>query len=129
MPVRSVIHKEQRLVVTTEEGRVTFADMRANQDRLLCDPDFNPEFNQLSDATLATDSDLSTDNTRMLFNRKVFSNAPRRAVVAPSEFAYGMARMLQTSVELSNNGPAVAVFRDRASVLKWLGISEDALGT
>ena len=129
MPVRSIIYKKLRLVVTTEEGCVTFADMRANLDRLLNDPDFNPEFNQLSDATQATDSDLSTDNTRTLFKRKVFSTTARRAVVAPSEFAYGMARMLETYVELSRNGPVVAVFRDRASALKWLGVSGDLLST
>ena len=129
MPVRSVVHKKMRLVVTIEEGRVTFADMRSNQDRLLSDPDFDPEFNQLSDATLATDSDLSANNTRILFNRRVFSTTARRAVIAPSAFAYGMARMLETYVELSRNGPLVAVFRDRASALQWLGVSEDALRT
>lgn len=127
MPIRSVIHKELRLVVTIEEGRVTFADMRANLDGLLNDPDFEPEFNQLSDATLATDSDLSADNVRTLFKRKVFSSTARRAVIAPNEFAYGMARMLESYVELSKNGPLVTVFRDRASALKWLGVSEDLL--
>jgi len=50
MPVRSAIVKEKRLVVTIEEGRVTFGDMMANHDRLLNDPDFDPQFNQLSDA-------------------------------------------------------------------------------
>lgn len=96
MPVRSVIYKEERLVVTVEEGRVTFDDMQANQDRLLNDPDFDPEFNQLSDATLATDSDLSEHNLRTLYSRKVFSDTSRRAVVATSDFAFGMARMLRT---------------------------------
>lgn len=129
MPVRSVIHKEQRLVVTIEEGRVTFDDMRANQDHLLNHPEFDPEFNQLSDATLATDTDLSANNIRLLLKRKVFSVSSRRAVIAPSEFAFGMARMLEAYVELSSNGPVVAVFRDRDSALKWLGISEDSLRT
>ena len=50
MPVRSVIYKDQRLVVTIEEGFVTFADMLANHDRLLSDPEFNSGFNQLSAA-------------------------------------------------------------------------------
>jgi hypothetical protein len=127
MPVRSTIYKEQRLVVTIEEGRVTFEDMRANGDRLLNDPEFDPEFSQLSDATLATDTDLSSNNLRTLYERKVFSNSARRAVVAPNDFTYGMARMLQTFVELSKNGPDVEVFRDRASALKWLGVSEDLL--
>jgi hypothetical protein len=127
MPIRSVIYKEQRLVVTIEEGRVTFEDMSANQDRLLNDPDFDPEFNQLSDATLATESDLSPTNLTSLYARKVFSANASRAVVAPTDFAYGMARMLQTFVELSKNGPLVEVFRDRASALKWLGVPEDLL--
>jgi len=129
MPVRSTIYKDQRLVVTIEEGRVTFADMRANGERLLNDPDFDPEFNQLSDATLATGTDLSPNNLGMLYDRKVFSNTARRAVIAPNDFTYGMARMLQTFVELSKNGPHVEVFRDRASALKWLGVSEDLLRT
>jgi len=129
MPVRSAIYKDKRLVVTIEEGRVTFSDMLANHNRLLNDPDFNPEFNQLSDATLATDTDLSASNARSLYHRKIFSPTARRAVVAPSEFTYGVARMLQTYVELSKNGPVVEVFRDRASALKWLGISDDLLQT
>lgn len=127
MPVRSAIHKDLRLVVTIEEGRVTFDDMRANQDRLLSDPDFDPEFNQLSDVTLATDTDLSPANLRTLFKRKVFSVRARRAVIASNAFNYGMARMLETYVELSKNGPTVAVFRDRGSALMWLGLSENAL--
>ena len=64
MPVRSVIYKEQRLVVAIEEGRVTFEDMLANQNRLLNNPDFDPGFNQLSDATLATDTDFSAQQSR-----------------------------------------------------------------
>jgi hypothetical protein len=115
-------------VVTTEEGRVTLADMLANQDRLLEDPEFDPEFNQLSDATLATDTDLSANNVRILYQRKVFSPSSRRAVIAPNAFTYGMARMLQSYVELSKNPSQVAVFRDRASALKWLGVAEDILG-
>jgi hypothetical protein len=127
MPVRSIIHKKQRLVVTLEEGRVTFDDMRANLDRLLNDPDFDPEFNQLSDASLATDTDLAPNNLSRLYDRRVFSDASRRAVIAPTAFTSGMARMIQTYVELSKNGPQVQVFRDRASALEWLGVSEDLL--
>ncbi len=127
MSVRSVIYKEKRLVVTIEEGLVTFKDMVANHDRLLNDPDFDPEFNQLSDASLATDTDLSSKNIRSLYQRRVFSPASRRAVVAPNAFTYGMARMLQSYVELSRASVSVQIFRDRASALKWLGVSEDFL--
>lgn len=127
MPVRSVIYKKQRLIVTVEEGCVTLADMLANHDRLLNDPDFDPEFNQLSDATLATDSDLTQQNLRALYAREVFSGHSRRAVVAPTDFAYGMARMLKAYVELSRTAHPVQIFRDRASALKWLGVWEGFL--
>lgn len=128
MPVRSTIYKDYRLVVTVEEGRVTFADMQANKDRLLNDPDFDPGFNQLSDATLATDTDLSAENVRLLYHRRVFSATSRRAVIAPTDFAYGMARMLQTYVDLSETAHPVEVFRDRGSALRWLGVPEDFPG-
>lgn len=127
MPVRSVIFKELRLVVTFEEGRVTFDDMLANLNRLANDPDFNPEFNQLSDASLATDSDLSSANIRLLYQRQVFSPTSRRAVVAPNDFTYGMARMIQSYVEMSKAAVQVQIFRDRSSALGWLGVSEDSL--
>lgn len=127
MPVRSVIYKAHRLVVTLEEGTVTFSEMKANQDRLLADPDFEPTFNQLSDATMATDTDLIPDNIRTLFTRRVFSAESRRAIVAPTAFAYGMARMLGAYSELSKNTSRVQVFRDRASALEWLGIFGDDL--
>lgn len=104
------IYKEKRLVLTIEEGRVTFGDMVANHHRLLADPEFDPEFNQLSDATLATDTDLSGSNARTLYARRVFSTRARRAVVAPSAFSYGVARMLQTYVELSRNGRSSQYF-------------------
>ena len=57
-------------MVTIEEGRVTFEDMQANQDRLLEDPDFDPRFNQLSDASLATDTDLAPNNLGILYQRQ-----------------------------------------------------------
>lgn len=127
MAVRSYICKAQRLVVTIEEGRVTFGDMLANQHRLRSDPDFVPEFNQLTDATLATETDLSSSNISKLYERRLFSRSSRRAVVAPTPFAYGMARMLQTYIELSDNPLSVEVFPDRTSALKWLGVSQDTL--
>ncbi len=127
MPVRSIIFKEQRLVFTVEEGRVTFDEMMANLNRLTNDPDFHPDFNQLSDASLATDTDLSSGNIRLLYQRLVFSPTSRRAVVAPNPFTYGMARMIQAYVELSKAVVRVEIFQDRASAFAWLGVSEDFL--
>ena len=124
MPVYSVIYKDQRLVITTGEGRVTLDEIKANQDRLANDRDFDPEFNQLLDATAVTAMEITVDNIRQAVRRKLFSITSRRAFLVSSTFIYGMARMIQTYNELSHGAAPVSVFRDRASALRWLGIPE-----
>jgi hypothetical protein len=124
MPVRFVIHKEQRLVITTGEGRLTFDEVKAHQDRLLNDPDFDPDFNQLLDATAVTTMVASEAQVRTVAERKLFSPTSRRAFVVASTFTYGMGRMLQTYNEMSDAASPISIFGDRASALKWLGIAE-----
>lgn len=125
MPVHFVIHKDQRLVITTGEGRVTFAEVRAHQDHLLSHPDFDREFNQLVDATGMTALDASVDEIRIMAQRQLFSPTSRRAFVVANTFTYGMGRMLQSYNELSTSPSVISIFGDRASAVKWLGISEN----
>ena len=79
MPLHSVIQKEQRLVITTGEGRLTLEDVKENQHRLLSDPDFDPEFNQLLDATAITEMAITVDDIKRAVSPKVFSPTSRRA--------------------------------------------------
>lgn len=125
---RSIRHLQRTTAGSHHRRRPgTFEEMLANLKRLATDPEFDPQFNQLSDASLRTDTDLSTDNIRLLYQRRVFSPTSRRAVVAPNPFTYGMARMIQAYVELSNAAMGVKIFRDRASALEWLGTSKEFL--
>jgi hypothetical protein len=126
MPVQYVIYPKYRLVVTTGENQVTFEEVRSHQDKLLNDPDFRSEFNQLMDGIAIRDFELSSDQIRMIVNRRVFSPTSRRALLVGSTFLYGMGRMLQTYLELSKAASPTNVFYDRASALKWLGIPEDS---
>ena len=126
MPVRYVILKDRRLVITTAEGRVTVDEVKAHQDQLLNDPDFNPEFDQLIDGTAITAVDMSVNDIRMAVDRKLFSSTSRRALVATRPFIYGMARMMATYLEMSKAASPASVFRDFPSALKWLGIAEDS---
>ncbi len=126
MPFRSVIFKAHRLIVSTGEGRVTLDDVLAHQDSLLRDPDFDPDFDQLVDATGVSAVALSAADLKRLVKNKVFSPASRIAVVVSSMFVFGMLRMTQTYQELSGSEPPISVFWDRASALKWLGITGDS---
>lgn len=126
MPVRYVIDKERRLVISTGWDRITFDEVRAHQDRLLKDPDFTPEFNQLLDGIEVTNYALSVNEIRMIVQRKLFSPTSRRALVVNSTYLYGMARMLQTFYELSKMASPMSIFHDRDSALKWLGVQGQA---
>ena len=64
MKVRYSIDTERRLILTSAKGWVTFDDVRAHQDRLLADPDFDRSFDQLIDATATTRFDISPDQAQ-----------------------------------------------------------------
>lgn len=122
MPIHSVIDKERRLVITPGEGRITFVDSIANQDRLLSDPDFTSEFNQLFDATRVSVIDHSVDQVRKVASRRLFSPRSRRAFVAADTLTYGMGRILQIYLELSQNPSQSQIFNDWDAAWHWLAI-------
>lgn len=93
MPADYVIEKEKRVVITTAWSRVTVEDFKAQQDRLLSDPNFDPEFSQLLDATRVTESDIGTDEVRTLTSRTVFSPKSKRAFVAVNPAYFGLGRV------------------------------------
>ena len=121
MPVRSVIDKERRLVLTFGEGSVTYSEVRNHQDRLLSDPDFDATFNQLIDVTQAQ-FDMSTDDARAVASRPIFSTTSRRAFVASKPSVYGLGRLMEVHQE---RHAQVQIFYDRKEALKWLGINDD----
>jgi len=125
MPFRYVIDKQRRLVLTTGEGIVTFAEMKSHQDRLIADPDRDLKFNQLIDISTVTELSVSVEEAKLLARRAVFSAESRRAVVASDKSVYGMFRLMQVYHELSAGHSHVGIFYDRDEALKWLGVGED----
>lgn len=126
MPVKYVIDKERRPVISTAWGRVTFAEARAHQERLRGDPDFHPEFNQFLDATAVTALDISSEEAKTIGrNSPHFSASSRRAWVAASALLFGMGRMIGIYREMAGGAEQFRVFNDREQALKWLGL--DAL--
>ena len=56
-----------------------------------------------------------------------FSPGVRRAVVAHSDVAFGMARMYAIASE--GMGQTIGVFREFSAAKAWLGVKDDALET
>jgi hypothetical protein len=119
MKVRYSIDKRRRLILTTAEGRVMFDDIRGHQDRLLADPDFDPNFDQLIDATAAKQFGISVDEARILAERRIVCPESRRAFVATEPHIFGLGRMMEIYHErLEYADVQVFYFMDEA--LKWL---------
>ncbi len=127
MPCHYVIDKEHRLVIATGVGEVTFAEMKEFQDRLRNDPDFDPEFNQLIDATGVVKVELSRDAAQILTSRNIFSPVSRRALVAHKPAVFGVGRMLMTYFELAIRPSQTNAFYEFAPALEWLGVEGMAL--
>jgi hypothetical protein len=127
MPFSYIVHKECRLVVSTGADRVTFTEIKARQDQTTTDPDFNPEFDQIVDLRSVTGFDMTSDQTRILAGRRIFSSTSKRALVAASPAIFGVARMFEIFSEMSDNPSEIRVFSDLFSAMKWLNLGQVAL--
>jgi hypothetical protein len=119
--VQYTIDKEQGLIITTAEGNVRFDDIKAHQDRLLADPDFDENFDQLIDTTGVTNIELSVRQVKVLAERRVVSPESRRAMVAPEPHIFGLGRMMEVYHQPFGEAQ---VFRSRHEALQWIGIEE-----
>jgi hypothetical protein len=125
MPCRYVIDQQRRLVITTAWDRVTFTEAKAHQDQLSNDAAFDPDFNQLVDASAVTALEATIDQIKTLSKRGIFSPASRRAFVATRPDIFGVGRVMGTYFEMGRVPQQVQVFYDLASALHWLGLEED----
>jgi len=125
MPCSYAIYKERRLVITKVWDRVTFSEIRSHQEQFRDDPDFDPQFNLLIDASAATALDVSTDEARTIASQALFSPTSRRALLASSPAVFGMGRLMGVYHAMATKQEQLRVFYDRASALQWLGLKDD----
>lgn len=120
MPIRSTINKELRLVIGSAWGSVTSAEIKAHQDELLSDPDFNPEFNQFMDGSRVTDWCVSIQEAENAVRRKIFSPSSKRAIVTTVNPV--LASIFDAYNKFTKPVSTLELFPDVHSALKWLGI-------
>ncbi len=125
MPYIYHIEKAQGLIVSTTLDRVTYAEIRDHQDRLLLDCDFDPKFNQLIDGTKATAVDIFIEEARMVASRRVFSTTSKRAYVSPGPAVPGVGLLMASYHEAGMVSSRTRVFCDFPSALDWLRLEAD----
>ena len=118
MPGSYTLFPEYRFVYSRLWGSISEAVLLAHAQALRSDPRFHPSFAQLVDLSAVSGIPLTTAAVRRAGTTHAFGAGSRRAVVAVSDFSFGMARMF----ELLREGAAdeVKVFRDIPSALTWL---------
>ena len=120
MPLTYVIDKERRLVISTASGVLTYAEGLAHAERLRNDPEFDPTFGQLADATQVIELRLTAEEARHWASLVVFEGTAKRAFVVPDAALHGMVRMWAAFREMSGGKEQVVIFRDRDLALQWL---------
>lgn len=120
MPITLQIDKSRCLIIHTVEGEFTLADVEQNRTSMLNDPDFDPSFDLLWDATMGTSTNLTSDQLVHLARSRVMDKTSRIAFVAPQTLVFGMARMFETYYSMVDNPAETRVFKNRTEALEWL---------
>jgi hypothetical protein len=119
MPFFYKIDKERKLVMSTAAGELTKDEVRSLQDQLRKDPDFDPNFSQLSDLTHVTAMNITGAEMQELAERTAFSPKARRAVIASNDLPFGLARMFE-QIREAKGDLGIRVFRKLEDALDWV---------
>ena len=120
MPATYTIDTDRKLVVTRIWGAPTEDEIFDHGQRLRNDPQFRPDFRQLVDMSELTEIRVGSGLIRDASRDQFFSPGARRAIVANSDAAFGMARMYAIASE--DAGQTIQVFRDMSAAEAWLNL-------
>lgn len=124
MPGGYTIDIARRLVISRGWGAVSGDDLLWHARAVRADPRFEPGFSQLADLSGVTDLGARPAAMRLLAIENPFGAGSRRAFVASSDVAFGMARMYELMTDQSPDESRV--FRDLSVAIDWLGMAAAA---
>jgi hypothetical protein len=127
MPWHYTIDAERRVIVSRMWGRVTFLEALSHQNQLRSDPNFNPEFDQLIDATDVSTLSLSEAQAIRLAGTDFFSSESRRSFAAGTAAVFGLGRMMEVHYWIATNKRRTAVFYGLSSAMEWLELKDACL--
>ncbi|MFV0358243.1 hypothetical protein [Tropicimonas sp.] len=121
------IHPDLDLIVMRYSGHVTLNDLRDGFVASIGDPRYRPGMMELSDFSAADDTDVGFAGVMAIADKVRESYASSAGIVriahcAPSDIAYGMARMYQTIMSDEEN-VAIGLFRSLPEALEFLNLN------
>jgi hypothetical protein len=124
MPVGYLIDEAHEIVLSRGWGVVADPDLLLHARTLSRDARFAPHYHQLTDARDVSRLDVTAAGVETLANVVPFGAGARRAIVAGSDAAFGMARMFE--MLRGTKEDEIFVFRDMDAALRWLGLTESS---
>lgn len=121
MPAWYKIDRDHRFVMSTGSGTLTKEDMLGHQDRLLKDPEFDPEFSQLLDFTHVSKIEVDERDIRLLARRSVFSPQSRRAVLVTDQRARELLKLFE-NLRAAVGERNIRSFQTLDDAIEWLAL-------
>jgi hypothetical protein len=110
----------RRLMITRAWDHITLSDLRAYQQELGQQPEFDATWAHVFDARDAVQFDITSADIRALADTSVFASSARRAMVATKPAIFGGFRMYGTSRDLHVGGPEIGVFTTLEEAIEWV---------
>lgn len=124
MPADFRIDEQRALVYSRGLGNFTYDEFLDHMSRLIADPRFRPEFNQVVDCRSITAMVFTAEQVKDLAGRSVFSARSRRAFVVSADLPFGLARMFASYREMGG-AAGIMIFRGMPTALSWLNLPPD----
>jgi hypothetical protein len=119
MPLTHEVDPSRRIVIVTVSGDLGDEQLFELHDEIRKNREVKSDFGLLIDLRQARGRNITSSGVGALAELPlVLSAKARRAVVVPSDFGFGMARMYSLLREAGNGG--IAVFRDFAEARRWI---------
>jgi hypothetical protein len=112
------IDPARRVVLTRGWGVLTTRELIDVTTQILLDPRFDPTFRSLGDLREVTDVSVDMAASAHTAATPLFTAGTRRAIVASSDLAYGVAR--QFAIFAQRSGQDVRIFREMRQAEEWL---------
>jgi len=101
VPFTIKLDSSTSVIFSTFTGEVDENDFRSAVAKVASEPGFNPSFSHVIDFTGVTAAKLSTEFLSSFGEQRppLFTHNARQIVVAPQDFIFGLARMVQMRCE------------------------------
>lgn len=119
MPAEYIIDEARGIVFTRAFGTLTDDDLREHASRLKADARLKPYFRQIADFSDVQELTVTAAGVRAIAGAaNPFGPAAVRAVYAPQDALFGLARMFEAAHDASH----LLVTRDRAAAERHVGL-------